>query len=203
MNFLTFRQTFEAFPVIAAEEITRYFPEFDRNNLTRWQNKGYIQKLRNSFYRLNKPLQHQEELFLIAGKLYSPSYVSLESALSWHGLIPEGVFTVTSVSNLKTRHFDTAIGRFEYRNLKKDLLFGCQLSTSGDFQFKIADPVKALLDFLYLRPDVHEPGHLEELRLDLSALKCFFEQYPVEQYLKQFNSATLTKKISFIQNRLP
>lgn len=203
MKFLDFQQAFASVPIIPVGEIERYFSGFDRNNLLRWQEKGYIEKLRNGFYRLNKPLRDQEELFLIAGKLYAPSFISLESALSWYGLIPEGVFSITSVSHLKTRHFDTPVGRFEYRHLKKELLFGSRLASSGHLQYKIADPVKALLDFLYLRSDLQEPGHFEELRLDLPALKQFFAQYPLAQYLEQFDSVTLTRKVSILQKMLP
>lgn len=202
MKFIDFQQTFERLPVIPVGEIDKIFPGFDRNNLLRWQEKGYIEKLRNGFYRFRKQGLDQEQLFLIAGKIYAPSYISLESALHWYGLIPEAVFTITSISNLKTQHFDTPIGQFSYRHLKKELLFGLRLEPAGNFHFKIADPVKALLDFLYLRSDINEAGHLEELRLNKRALQQYFEQYPVYSYLERFDSQTLLRKVSVLQEML-
>jgi len=203
MKYLDFQQAFESVPVIPVSGIELHFPGFDRNNLSRWQEKGYIEKLRNGMYRLRKPLRDQEELFLIAGRLYGPSCISLESALSWYGLIPEGVFSITSVSHLKTRQFDTPIGRFTYRHLKKELLFGSHFTAWGPFHYKLADPVKALLDLFYLRADLKTSGQLEELRLDLRSLKAFMEEYPLEQYLAQFDSVVLTKKIRTLQKMLP
>ncbi len=202
MKFLDFQHAFEQFPVIPVGEIEKVFPGFDRNNLLRWQEKGYIEKLRNGFYRFRKQVPNQEELFLIAGKIYTPSYVSLESALFWYGLIPEAVFTITSVSNLKTQYFDTPVGRFSYRHLKKELLFGLRLEPAGIFHFKIADPVKALLDFLYLRSDIFNAGHIEELRLNRRAVQQYLEQYPVSDYLERFDSHTLTRKVSVLQEML-
>lgn len=203
MKYLEFQQAFAAMPVIPVSEIERHFPGFDRNSLLRWQEKGHIHKLRNGFYRLQKPVRSEEELFLIAGVLYGPSYVSLESALAWHGLIPEGVFSITSVTHMKTRQFDTPLGAFTYRHLKKDLLFGTRLEAWGDYRFKIADPVKALLDFLYLRHDLKTPGHLQELRLNLPALWLHLETCPLGAYLDRFDSAVLRGKISHLQNLLP
>jgi predicted transcriptional regulator of viral defense system len=203
MKFLEFQEAFRRFPVIPVGEIEKHFPGFDRNNLSRWQEKGYLDKLRNGFYRLSRQGLDQEELFLIAGKIYAPSYVSLESALSWYGLIPEGAFSITSVSHLKTRHFDTPVARFEYRHLKRELLFGVRLAAASNFQYKIADPVKALLDFLYLRPDIQAPGHIEELRLNGPALKKALEDYPAAGYLERFHSPTLSRKIAIIRKMLP
>jgi predicted transcriptional regulator of viral defense system len=199
MNFLSFQQTFENMPVIPVVEVEKYFPGFDRNNLVRWQEKGYLEKVRNGFYRLQKQQLTQDVLFLVAGKIYAPSYVSLESALSFYGLIPESVFTITSVSILKTRTFETPIGRFDYRNLKKDLFFGARLERAGNYAYKIADPVKALLDLLYLRTDIRNKNHLEGLRLNLQALKAYLEEYPLEPYLDRFDSKPLCEKVTVLQ----
>ncbi len=67
---------------------------------------------------------NEETLFLIANKLYAPSYVSFEMALSYYGLIPEGVYAITSATSKKTATFQTPIGKFSYRTLKPQLFFG-------------------------------------------------------------------------------
>lgn len=203
MNFIDFQKTFESTPIIPNSEIDIHFPEFERNNLTRWQKKGYLVKIRNGYYRLNRPIQNQDELFVLAGKIYRPSYISLETALAWYGLIPESVFSITSVTHLKTQSFQTPIGHFEYRHLKKELLFGAILSSCDQYFYKIANPVKALLDFLYLRHDLHEAGHFEELRLDLISLQKLFKKYSMNHYLSAFDSHTLNSKIATIQKMMP
>ena len=147
MTFLEFQTTFKDLPVISAIEIEKVFPGFDRNALTRWQKKGYLQKIRRGYYRLTgQPISGDADLFFIANRIYSPSYVSLESAWRWYDFIPEGVFTITSVSTLKTAAFATPLGHFSYRRLKPDLFWGYRLEEYGSFRFKIADPAKAILD---------------------------------------------------------
>lgn len=54
------------------------------------------------------------ELFLIANHLYGPSYVSIDAALSYWGLIPERVYEISSVTTNNSKTFKTAIGRFSY-----------------------------------------------------------------------------------------
>ena len=75
--------------------------------------KGTLMQLRRGLYVLGA--EHRSaplSLPLIANLLFGPSYVSLDFALSWHGLIPEGVVEVSPVTPLRARHYDTPVGRF-------------------------------------------------------------------------------------------
>lgn len=192
MKFSTFQKQFSGFPVISVSEIEKAFPGFDRNALTRWQEAGFLEKIRNTQYRFSdKPVSGEAELFFIANRVYAPSYVSLQSALSWHGFIPEGVFTVTSVTTLKTQSFSTPAGNFTYRTVKPAFFFGYCLEPFGAFRFKIADPAKALLDLLYLFPTLDSEGHFHELRLNFHELHEKFDATVFEQYLPVFKSKAL------------
>lgn len=201
MKFLDFQQTFAQLPVISVNEIEKAFPGFDRNALTRWQKKGYLQKIRRGFYRLaNRPLKGESDLFFIANRIYSPSYVSLQSALRWYDFIPEGVFMVTSVSTLKTSQFSTPIGPFSYRSLKPALFWGYRLEQYGLFRIKMADPAKALLDLLYLYPHLESADHFYELRLNRFELQEKLNLHDFERYLEYFASPSLrSRAYSFIQ----
>lgn len=200
MTFLEFQRTFSAFPVISVVEIGKAFPGFDRNALTRWQRKGYIEKIRSGYYRLAKPVAGEGELFFAANRIYAPSYVSLQSALSWYGFIPEGVFTVTSVSTLKTQSFETPLGHFSYRSVRKDLFFGYRMETFGDIRAKVAHPEKALLDFLYLTPHLCDADHFHELRLNFWEIQSQCNLKRLETYLKLFDSGALSARADkFIQ----
>lgn len=181
--------------MVPVGEVEKVFPGFDRNALTRWQSAGHLLKIRNGFYRLTeRPVAGESELFFIANRIYTPSYVSLQSALSWHGIIPEGVFTVTSVSTLKTQSFQTPLGYFSWLHLKPELFFGYQLEAFGDFRFKVADPAKALLDLIYLRPTLSSAAHFYELRLNLFELREKFSVADFERYLSIFNAKSLNNR---------
>lgn len=192
MKFLDFQKRFSGFPLISVGEIEKVFPNFDRNALTRWQKAGYLEKIRNIHYRIaGTPISSETELFFIANRIYHPSYVSLQSALSWYGFIPEGVFTLTSVTTLKTQTFSTTIGTFTYKTIKPNLFFGYRLEALGNFRFKIADPAKAFLDLLYLFPELNTPDHFHELRLNFWEIQEKFNRSVFEEYLAVFKIKSL------------
>ena len=201
MSFIVFQHAFAEWPVIPVVEIEKVFPGFDRNALTRWQQKGYLQKIRRGYYRLSSlPLKGEEDLFFIANRIYDPSYVSMQSALRWYDFIPEGVFSTTSVTTLKTSEFQTDVGHFAYRNLKPELFWGYRLVKYGAFCIKIADPEKAILDFLYLNPHLDSEDHFHELRLNIPELEKKLDFFVLERYLELFTSKALTGRTqSFIQ----
>ena len=80
---------------------------------------GLFLKLRNNYYILK---DSHPPLYAIANKLYQPSYISLESALSHYGIIPETVYAVTSVTTKSTREFTTPKSVFSYQRIKKAYL---------------------------------------------------------------------------------
>ncbi len=200
MTFREFEEKFFAFPVISVAEVEKAFPGFDRNALTRWQGKGYLEKIRQGYYRLtSRLLTGDADRFIVANRIYHPSYVSLQSAMRWYDFIPEGVFTVTSITTLKTTSFETPIGAFQYRNLKKELFFGYRLEKSGEFHFKIADPEKTMLDFLHLHPDAGNEDGLHELRLNVFELKEKINWEKMERYLSLFASKALKGRVELLK----
>lgn len=118
--------------------------------LSFWQKQGLIFKLRNGLYAFEDRARNisPEE---IAGRLYAPSYISLEKALSAYGLIPEMTYAITSVTPKTNRTFRNRLGVFIYRHLKPSLFTGYQEIIKGEQRYLIAEPEKALLDFLYLK----------------------------------------------------
>jgi hypothetical protein len=81
-------------------------------------NKGWLVKMRRGLYIVSPKLTHRSpESFLIANHLYGPSYISLESALSFWGLIPERVFETTSVTTRLSYKITNEIGRFSFLRL--------------------------------------------------------------------------------------
>lgn len=91
--------------------------------------------------------------FVVAGRLYAPSYVSLESALNVYGIIPDIPANVTSVAVVTSKKLNTSLGTFLYSKINKDLFFGFKsvLDETSGLYYKIALPEKALLDYIYIR----------------------------------------------------
>lgn len=200
--YQSFRKAFEGFPLVTLADIRMAFPDFDTKNLIYWQKKGYILKLRSGHYIFADSKVTEHGLFQIANYLYEPSYVSLESALSHYGLIPEGVYSIQSVSTRKTNQFQTPVGTFHYYKMKNTLFFGYRLiSKGGDPPFRIASLEKAVLDFLYLRPDVNEYAALEALRWSRNELSAL-DTPTLEKYLSIFQSPTLQKKLDWLYTYL-
>lgn len=193
-----FRKVFNGFPVITLADIHLSLPDFDMKNLIYWQKKGYVIKLRNGYYMFTDYKTTEHTLFHIANELYDPSYVSMESALSHYGLIPEGVYSIQSISTRKTNQFETPIGTFHYYKIKSPLYFGYTLLTDGGaIPCRMASMEKAVLDFLYLRSDVDDYAAFEAVRWNRDEL-AKIDTTTMEEYLQIFQSKTLQKKIDWL-----
>lgn len=116
--------------------------------LYRYNKQGFIVRLKRGFYAFPDALP--PELYL-ANKLYNPSYISREFALSYHGVIPETVYEITSVTIKSTRRFESLGKIYSYRQIKKNAFTGYHLEKQRDFTFQIADAEKAFVDTLYYR----------------------------------------------------
>lgn len=138
-----------------------------RRQLSRWTESGRLYQLRRGLYALAPPFQKvKPHPFLVANRLVRGSYVSCQSALGHHGLIPEHVPTVTSVTTGRPGARATPLGRYDFRHIKPDVHRGYQLARlPGDQQAFVATPAKALLDLVYLQPGGDTPDYLRELRL--------------------------------------
>jgi len=195
MKYIDFNNAFKNRLLIDVREVRQIFPDFESRRFYEWQKKGYIKKLSRLFYVFSDRNINEAENNFIANKLLEPSYISLESALRYYNLIPEVVFLTTSVTTRKTKLLKTPIGDFQYRKVKEKLFFGYRIINAGQIAYKIADPEKALLDFLYLRSDIKSEGDIFELRINGESYREVIDQNKLKQYLGVFNSKALNKKI--------
>ena len=111
--------------------------------------------------------------FCLAQRIYGPSYVSMESALAFHGWIPEAVYATTSVCLKKSRSYDTPFGFFQYSSIPQRVLFaGVARLVSGTGEvFFMASPIKALADYVHIREMTWAglASLVENLRIDSDA----------------------------------
>jgi predicted transcriptional regulator of viral defense system len=115
---------------------------------------GEILSIRRGLYCI-APRYRKELLstYALAQRIYGPSYVSLESALAYHGWIPEAVHSCTQVSPRRSREFDTPMGIFSYSHVPQaSLMSGVErmVDESGN-AFYVAEPAKAIADYVYVR----------------------------------------------------
>lgn len=154
MKYLEFKNNVGEFPLIASTHIANINkkPQILKVQLRGWQKKGLIIKLRRGLYILNKNDRKIEpSRIFLANALYSPSYVSTTYAFGYYDLIPEKVEDVTSITTKKTFKFTNPFGTFVYQHLKTDLFFGfTEIKEENGFPVLIAEPEKAMLDFIYL-----------------------------------------------------
>ena len=142
-------------------------PRDVRRQLSRWTTAGKIRQLRRGLYCLApsyaKVIPHP---FVVANRLRPGSYVSLQSALAYYGMIPELVPVTTSVGAGRPTRFDTPLGRYEFRHIRPDWLRGyTRVEVENNQMAFIATPEKALLDMVYLHTGADSVGYLGALRL--------------------------------------
>jgi len=114
---------------------------------------GDLIHIRRGLYCLSPELRKQElDAFVLANQIYQPSFVSLESALSHYRLIPEAVYTTTSLSGRRSREFKTPVGVYSYQYSKMFSFAGVERIQSGASKdyFLIASPVRAIFDYVHV-----------------------------------------------------
>jgi len=138
-----------------------------RLQLSRWVNAGRMLQFRRGLYALAPPWRKVEpHPFLVANRLRRGTYVSLQSALAWHGVIPEQVPVVTSVGAGRPGMAETPLGGFLFCHLAEALRFGyAQTEVAPRQSAFVASPEKALLDLVHLTPGADDEDFLRELRL--------------------------------------
>ncbi|MCK5476082.1 MAG: hypothetical protein KAI71_05905 [Candidatus Pacebacteria bacterium] len=186
-------------PIFSIQDLALMGIKIYPYQLSLWSQKKYIQKLKNGLYVISERAKNLK-METIAFNLYQPSYISLEWALFKYGLIPEIVFNPTSVTAKTTRTFKNNFGLFSYRHLKKELFFGYRKISENNQVYLIAEPEKALLDYLYLNsPKIKTAEDIEELRFNEIEIKKLNKE-KLRKYTKMANNKNLQKLIHNIAN---
>jgi predicted transcriptional regulator of viral defense system len=178
-----------------------------RDRITRLLASGAIVRLKKGLYCFGEAFRKEPlSREYLANLIYGPSYVSLEYALSHHGLIPERVETVTSVTTRRSRDFDTPFGTFSYRMLKGSrYAVGAILETAAKTPFLVASPEKALADkvwtdkrFSGLRLSDYDAYLYDDLRIDREAL-IRFDYSRLQVIATAYDSAKINNLIRYLK----
>ena len=142
------------------------------------ERQGTIIRLKRGLYIVSPQISRKLiSTELIANHLYGPSYVSMESALRFYGLIPERVFNTVSLTLKRSRSFNNQFGLFSYISCPANYYsIGISQVIHDDYAFLIASPEKALCDQIAYTPKLQLRSlkslqiYLEEdMRFDMDA----------------------------------
>jgi len=169
---------------VSTATIASLYPEVSgsRQKVSALERSGKIIRLKRGMHIVNPQWSGKTVcLELVANHLYSPSYVSMHTALRWYGMIPERVTMIQSMTVKHSRRFENSLGSFSYIGIDKDYFpIGLRQGEAEGVSFIIAGPEKALCDLvcstpgLTLRYQKETAAYLEEdLRLDMDAFRQF------------------------------
>ena len=158
--------------IITNELAKKNYDEYSNKDtkLARDVKEGKIFKIINGLYETDPNTPG----YLLAGSIYGPSYISFEYALSFYGLIPERVTTITCATfdKKKKKQYETDFGIFIYRDVPilvypEEII----LKEENNYSYQIATPEKALCDKLYTLTPLNNYSNLEnmlfnDLRID-------------------------------------
>lgn len=207
LSYLEFKNRLLPEGCFSIHQARAFFPSFDRNNLSRWAKSGLLVKLRQGWYAFPELLQRVDFARYIAGRIYRPSYISLHTALSIYGVIPEAVASINSVTTLKTAEFQNDFGQFTYQSVKTEMFFGYKplalpanktIVNAPEMSWFIAHPEKALLDLLYLYPFYDNEAELEQLRLDEDFMANEIDLARLAAYQQQMACKALDQRVSIL-----
>jgi len=206
--WLLFKSAFEQYHVFSTNDVRKVFPNMKLMNLVRWQQKGYISKIRNGWYCFSGNKSNENIPWLTANLIYKPSYISMDSALSFYNLIPEAIYTTTSITTKKTNNFRTPLGNYSYKHVKAEIFsFGQTLinfdttpvhpvagKINNGRKILLAEPEKAILDFFYINSKYNTEYEIEHLRLDETMLNDMLKE-KFYTYLGKYKNRALEDRI--------
>lgn len=162
MTYIQLQKTIKT-PIFTILDVGKYF--FDESErliivqLSRFIKRGLIISLKRGLYCF---ADREVDSFTIANQIYTPSYISLETALNYHGVIPDVPLAgVSSISPTTTRKFITPRGTYYYQKISPKIFWGY-----SEAPFKMAFAEKALLDYIYF----YGQKTADSLRIDWSKI---------------------------------
>jgi len=172
MKYEELERIFKTRPFFETYELVTLFNEPEpqiMSRISRWVKQGKLIRLRRGKYLLASPYQKKgADLFYISNYLYTPSFISLFTALQHYHCIPEEVHVIQAITTRQTAAWDTSIGRFRYFSTVPDRFFGYSKMSLGDSEQQnayIADVERALVDICYFSTGEWEQKRWSELRL--------------------------------------
>lgn len=200
MKYLDFYREFSRFTIFSLNDIRKVDQKFHPRQLISWQKKGYLIQLLRGYYMFADVPLDEALLILAANTLYTPSYVSLYFALAYYQLIPESVFTITSITTKKTNIHTTPIGTFSYTSIKPSLFFGYTLIPWQGRMLAIAHPEKAIIDTFYSQKALKTRDDIQALRFDREQLHEHIKHDRLDFYNNQYPNQRVQQLVHYLKD---
>jgi len=204
MKYIDLQRKFIQQWIFSIKDLKTIEPNFSKNNLLTRQKKNYLWHLIKGRYYFKDKHFDTKNILQMANRIYEPSYISLEYALNIYNIIPEWVYTYTSITTKKTSSFKTNFWLFNYRHIKPELFFGYKIIKSNQNYYKIADIEKTIIDYIYLNTDKKDFEDFYEMRINIDELKQQRNKKKLLKYAKIIQQKTfqqrLTNFISFTES---
>ena len=196
INYPQFYNQLSPNRVFSRQEAELAFPKFDSRRLFEWKQKGYLIKLTNKWYVFSHVAFNEGLSFLISNSICQPSYISLETALCFHQLIASksiaiyskditseisklnppnsskllGENIIQAITKHKTVIYQNDRGAFSYRKIKPEFYFGFDTVEIDGKPIQLANPEKALIDFLYFNATLNSISKLTSIDWNMQAM---------------------------------
>ncbi len=177
INYPQFYNQLSPNRVFSRQEAEQAFPKFDSRRLFEWKQKGYLIKLTNKWYVFSNVVITDGLNYLISNSICQPSYISLETALCFHQLIlvnvpadSLGEKSIHAITKHKTVVYLNDHGTYSYRKIKPELYFGFDTVEIDGKPIQMANPEKALIDFLYFNANLNSLSKLTSIAWNTQAL---------------------------------
>lgn len=181
INYPQFYNQLSPNRVFSRQEAELAFPKFDSRRLFEWKQKGYLIKLTNKWYVFSNVATSNGLSYLISNAICQPSYISLETALCFHQLISSNSInsnyfnfsnenTIQAITKHKTVVYHNDRGVYSYRKIKPEFYFGFETLEIDGIAIHIANPEKALIDFLYFNANLNSLSKLTSIAWNIQVL---------------------------------
>jgi len=172
------------------------------DKINKLKKDGLLETLKRGLYLHKSPFSNTyTSKEIIANTLLSPSYISFDYALYFHGLIPESVYDITSATIKRSKNFKTQTGQYSFRQVKKELYpIGLTIESTKNGNFIIATKEKALCDKIYYTKDIKiasKKAIIEFLEYDLRIDMEELEDCDM-QILEKYFEKSKSKKIKYL-----
>ena len=171
--------------------------------------KEELIRIRNGLYLVaHEKRRFGFSTYSLANLMMTPSYISLESALSHYGLIPERVETTSSVTTRRPVTHESPVGTFSFSHLKSSFFnFGFYHQKEGELSYLIATPLKAIIDYIVIKKKHYQSidDMEEDLRFDWDEFvhhKEFVNGHSLERMLEVYKSHRMMIILKDMKKRL-
>ncbi len=193
-------------PYITDDELCVLFggtPDSRYGRVKRLLAQGKLLHVRRGLYCLTSKLGYpgKPHPYELAQHIYGPSYISLESALSFHQLIPEAVYAITSVAIKRVKEFSTPLGLFSYARLPANGFYtGVTLLKANNYQYFMATPWKAICDYVYCYKKNWKTmdAMIQDLRMNKDVLPVLFSEEKM-QLINYYQSTRINRFLNKMQ----